>query len=264
MCVRRWKRKAAGRMDVSPREEGRGRSAPCRLHRCHLGSEAARGRSFYLYASIKVARAAFLLWAVGEGAQVAQGWASSQLGAGAVRWGQGSAGETSRHIAAPRCLNGPRDLEVIKGTFLLLLENAVLLKSECFLSRCCFVSSYEWKSKQRKTLAKQNKTSKPKSKRLIALQTPSNRPYRSQFPENMVPLFVNKLNRLLSRYILSSLWAEGTRIWAFERLGCNGYTLPLLSLRHGKGQLLSSKMCHCYKYDCIIYCKLFSKFIANY
>lgn len=73
MCVRRWKRKAAGRMDVSPREEGRGRSAPCRLQRCHLVYEAARGRSFYLYAAIEVARAAFLSWAVGEGAQVAQG-----------------------------------------------------------------------------------------------------------------------------------------------------------------------------------------------
>lgn len=129
-----------------------------------------------------------------------------------------------------------------------------------------------------KTLTKLNKTSKPQIQRVpcsansseetlqvsvpVARRNPAQQ--RPQCPGEHVPLFVNKLNELLSRYISSSVWAEGTRIWAYERLDCNGYTLPLLSLRHGKGQLLSSKMCHCYKYDCIIYCKLFSKFIANY
>lgn len=180
-------------------------------------------------------------------------------------------------------LNIRCDLEVINGTFLLLLENAALLKLERFLSRCCFLSSYEWK-KTKTTKPKQKNPSKmkqnkqtPNPKDSLSYNTSEETLYvwvpvahrnpaqqHSQCPTEYIPLFVNKFNELLSRYILSSVWAEGTRIWAHERLGCNGYTLPLLSLRHGKGQLLSSKMCHCYKYDCIIYCKLFSKFIANY
>lgn len=88
----------------------------------------------------------------------------SQLRARVVRWGQGRPGETPqthRHIShrpAIRC-----DLEVIKGTFLLLLENAALLKLECFLSRCCFLSSYEWKDPNKKPLPKQSKTSKTPS-----------------------------------------------------------------------------------------------------
>lgn len=148
-----------------------------------------------------------------------------------VRWGQGRAGETPRPITTSHWLNIRCALEVINGTFLLLLENAVLLKLERFLSRCCFLSSYEWKKttkpKQKNpSKTKQNKQS-PNPKGSLSCKHLWRDPagFSSCGPSEPspaaltgshrdVPLFVNKFNELLSRYILSSVWAEGTRIWA--------------------------------------------------
>lgn len=87
-----------------------------------------------------------------------------------MRQCQNNTGETPQmHCYISPWLNIRCDLEIIKGTFLLSLENVVLLKLECFLSRCCFLSSYEWKTKQNthkknptKKTPSQNKTPNPK------------------------------------------------------------------------------------------------------
>lgn len=136
------RRMAPGQRDTNPGAEGRGRFGVSHLQRWQW--EAAL--------STRVCPCPSLGGPEVKAGGVCDGEPGNSWEQGVI-WGQGRAGETPRLITTSHWLNIRCALEVINGTFLLLLENAVLLKLERFLSRCCFLSSYEWK-----------KTTKPKQK----------------------------------------------------------------------------------------------------